>query len=125
MRVYFIQMTIRTVCFLLAIFTRGWWQLAFLGLAFILPYLAVIDANTEKRDRRPISEFQNKPVIGAHTEEDTAETKPFPEHENPSVVIEADPELKPRVDSRGVLEGSGASGDSTVQGPPEQRQCDG
>ena len=45
MRVYLIQMAVRTACFIAALFTHGGWQLAFIIGAVILPYIAVVSAN--------------------------------------------------------------------------------
>ena len=44
---YLISMTIRTVCFLLAVLSIGHWFLwVFLGASFFLPTIAVIVANS-------------------------------------------------------------------------------
>lgn len=45
MRNYTISMTIRTLCFVLAIFTHGWIRWVFAIAAIILPYIAVVLAN--------------------------------------------------------------------------------
>lgn len=42
---YVTMMSIRTVCFVLAIFTPGWGHLIFGLGALILPYVAVVVAN--------------------------------------------------------------------------------
>lgn len=44
-RVYVVQMAVRTACFVAALFTHGWWQLAFILAAVILPYVAVVRVN--------------------------------------------------------------------------------
>ncbi|MCF4121470.1 DUF3099 domain-containing protein [Antribacter sp. KLBMP9083] len=50
-RVYFIQMSIRVVCFLGAVAAQGWLRWALVAAAIVLPYSAVIFANAGK-DRR-------------------------------------------------------------------------
>lgn len=45
MRVYLVQMLIRTACFVAALFTHGWWQLGFILGAVVLPYVAVVRVN--------------------------------------------------------------------------------
>lgn len=54
MRRYAITMSTRLVCFVLAIFTHGWLQLAFVVAAIVLPYFAVVAANTVKRTITPV-----------------------------------------------------------------------
>lgn len=49
MRKYTIAMSIRLVCFILCIFVTGWWQLVFIAGAVVLPYIAVVLANTATR----------------------------------------------------------------------------
>jgi hypothetical protein len=45
-RRYVISMTIRTVCFLLAVVSMGhWFMWVFLVASFVLPYVAVVMAN--------------------------------------------------------------------------------
>ena len=46
---YLISMTIRTACVLLAIVVPGWPRWVFLAGAVILPYLAVVAANSGRR----------------------------------------------------------------------------
>lgn len=44
---YLISMAIRTVCFVLAIFSMGhWWLWVFVAASFFLPAIAVVIANT-------------------------------------------------------------------------------
>lgn len=50
-RVYFIQMSIRVVCFLGAVAAQGWLRWVLVAAALVLPYSAVIFANAGK-DRR-------------------------------------------------------------------------
>ncbi|KZE70033.1 DUF3099 domain-containing protein [Micrococcus aloeverae] len=45
MKVYLVQMLLRTACFLAALFTHGWWQLGFILGAVVLPYVAVVRVN--------------------------------------------------------------------------------
>ncbi|WP_213814776.1 DUF3099 domain-containing protein [Glaciihabitans sp. dw_435] len=45
-RKYSITMTIRLVCFALVFVLPGWWQLVAIVGAVILPYIAVVVANT-------------------------------------------------------------------------------
>lgn len=45
MRVYLVQMLIRTACFGAALFATGWWQLVFILGAVALPYVAVVQVN--------------------------------------------------------------------------------
>jgi len=46
-RRYLISMGIRTVCFLLAVFSIGhWWLWLFIAASFVLPTVAVIVANS-------------------------------------------------------------------------------
>jgi len=52
MRRYLISMSIRTVCFVLAVVCSGWLRWSFAALAIILPYVAVVAANAGPR-RRP------------------------------------------------------------------------
>ena len=52
MRRYLISMSIRTVCFVLAVLCSGWLRWTFAGLAIVLPYIAVVLANAGPR-RRP------------------------------------------------------------------------
>jgi hypothetical protein len=44
-RGYVISMTIRIICFLLAVVTTGWLRWTFVAGALIIPYLAVVFAN--------------------------------------------------------------------------------
>jgi len=42
---YLISMTVRTVCFILAVVTPGWWRAVFFVGALVLPYVSVVIAN--------------------------------------------------------------------------------
>ena len=44
-RGYVISMTVRIVCFLLAVVTTGWLRWTFVAGAVLIPYLAVVFAN--------------------------------------------------------------------------------
>jgi hypothetical protein len=46
---YTIAMSIRLVCFVLCLFSQGWWQIIFVVGAVVLPYIAVVLANTTSR----------------------------------------------------------------------------
>jgi hypothetical protein len=45
-RRYIISMTIRTVCFISAIIVDGWLRWVLVAAAFVLPYVAVVMANS-------------------------------------------------------------------------------
>lgn len=49
-RRYLISMSIRTVCFLGAVFTEGWVRWALVVGAVVLPYMAVIMANAGREN---------------------------------------------------------------------------
>jgi hypothetical protein len=46
MRQYTIAMSIRTICFLLVVIVPDWWRFVFAVGAIVLPYFAVVLANT-------------------------------------------------------------------------------
>lgn len=48
---YTVAMVIRVICILLMLFSRGWWLLVFALGAIVLPYFAVVIANTPLRTR--------------------------------------------------------------------------
>ena len=52
-RRYLISMTIRTVCFLAAILVDGWLTWVLFAAAVVLPYIAVVGANTVTRPSAP------------------------------------------------------------------------
>lgn len=58
MRRYVIAMTIRTVCFVLAVvFRESWTMWVFLVGAIFLPYVAVVLANAvDRRDEAPLAD---------------------------------------------------------------------
>jgi hypothetical protein len=45
MKRYLISMSIRTVCFILAVVLQGWLRWTMAGAALVLPYIAVVMAN--------------------------------------------------------------------------------
>lgn len=49
MRRYLISMSIRTVCFVLAVILHGWLRWAAAAAALVLPYIAVVMANAGPR----------------------------------------------------------------------------
>src|SRR3954454_3845231 len=49
MRKYLISMSIRTVCFVLAVVCHGWLRWSFAAAALLLPYVAVVIANSGPR----------------------------------------------------------------------------
>lgn len=53
-RRYLISMTIRTVCFISAILVSGWLTWVLFAAAIILPYIAVVVANSVVRPAPPI-----------------------------------------------------------------------
>lgn len=48
-RRYLVSMTLRTACVLLAIVVPGWPRWVFIAGAVVLPYLAVVAANSSRR----------------------------------------------------------------------------
>lgn len=46
---YSVAMGIRMVCIVLMLFSRGWWLAVFAAGAIVLPYIAVVIANTPTR----------------------------------------------------------------------------
>jgi hypothetical protein len=49
MKRYLISMSIRTVCFILAVVLEGWLRWTMAGAAIVLPYVAVVMANAGPR----------------------------------------------------------------------------
>lgn len=70
-RKYLITMGVRTVCFLAACLTRGWFQIVCIALTVILPYIAVIAANTAKRRTAPTPTFVDPHQIGAQSHQES------------------------------------------------------
>ena len=52
-RRYAYSMGLRSVCFVLCIVTSGWVRWTFVGLAIVLPYIAVVVANAGREPNRP------------------------------------------------------------------------
>jgi hypothetical protein len=49
---YSVAMGVRLVCFVMCFFVQGWWLVALLVAAVVLPYIAVVLANTIAPDER-------------------------------------------------------------------------
>jgi hypothetical protein len=64
-RGYVISMTIRLICFLLAVVTTGWLRWTFVAGALIIPYIAVVFANG---GREPIEDAPDTLRVGADRE---------------------------------------------------------
>ena len=68
-RRYVISMTIRTICFLLAVVSMGhWFMWAFLIASFVLPFVAVVmanaGANTDPGGPDPVGPELGRPALG-------------------------------------------------------------
>ena len=68
-RRYVISMTIRTICFLLAVVSMGhWFMWAFLIASFVRPYVAVVmanaGANTDPGGPDPVGPELGRPALG-------------------------------------------------------------
>ena len=50
-RNYLLSMSLRTVCFILAVVLHGWLRWVCVALAAVLPYIAVVAANAVQRRR--------------------------------------------------------------------------
>jgi len=74
MRHYLMSMGIRTVCFVLAYFLHDWARWVCIGLAIVLPYVAVVLANATNRRRID--------VLGSVTPPDR-QPKQIRHHEDP------------------------------------------
>lgn len=62
MRRYLISMSVRTICFVLAVVTEGPARWVFVGFAVFLPYVAVVVANTGRSPAPPAPEEYHVPV---------------------------------------------------------------
>lgn len=70
MRRYMIQMGIRTVCFVLGVFTEGWLRWTFFVAAMVLPYIAVVLANNTRQVRSSTTPSPvNAPALPAQPSE--------------------------------------------------------
>jgi Protein of unknown function (DUF3099) len=58
-RRYAISMTVRTVCFVLAVVAHGWLRWVLMFLALVLPYLAVVFANSGRERIEPMSDVDH------------------------------------------------------------------
>ena len=72
-RRYIVSMTIRTICFMLAVATSGWVRWTFAIGALVLPYFAVVIANAARPTEEP-------PPLLAPTRSRTA-LEPRPPHD--------------------------------------------
>lgn len=67
MRKYLISMSIRTVCFVLAVIVDGPLRWVFAAAAILLPYVAVVVANAgPKRQAGHEAYVPEKPALGGH-----------------------------------------------------------
>lgn len=55
---YLVMMSIRIICFILAVIVSGWPRWAFIVGAIVLPYLAVVVANARDERNRANSELE-------------------------------------------------------------------
>jgi len=62
-RGYVISMSIRIVCFVLAVVTQGWLRWTFVAGALIIPYLAVVFANGGREPNEDAPESL-RPIAG-------------------------------------------------------------
>ena len=66
-RAYLLSMTVRTVCFLGAIVTPSPWRWFMVGLAVLLPYVAVVLANSRRhRDLAGVIETGYRTALPRH-----------------------------------------------------------
>ncbi len=61
MKRYLISMSVRTVCFVLAVVFDGWVRWVFVGFAVFLPYFAVVVANVGRSVAPPQPEAYHVP----------------------------------------------------------------
>ncbi|MGH1565714.1 DUF3099 domain-containing protein [Mumia sp. DW29H23] len=61
---YLVSMLIRTVCFILAVVVDGWARWFFILGALVLPYVAVVFANTARRKPLPQADVVHPEPIG-------------------------------------------------------------
>ncbi len=62
MRRYLVSMSVRTICFLLAVVTPSPYRWVFVAFAVFLPYVAVVAANTGRSPAPPTPEEYHVPV---------------------------------------------------------------
>ena len=106
MRVYLLQMGVRTLCFVAALFTHGWLQLALILGAVALPYIAVVSVNNAGPERS-----------GTLRRVDSgAAALPVPEESGPAapqrVVLTGDVVADPVLDRRRALPGPRTGGEA-------------
>jgi hypothetical protein len=68
---YMISMGIRTLCFVAAVLADGWLRWVLVGLAFVLPYVAVVMANSASprvEGTLPPGPQSTRPELGPGTE---------------------------------------------------------
>jgi hypothetical protein len=68
---YMISMGIRTLCFVAAVLADGWLRWVLVGLAFVLPYVAVVMANSASpriEGTLPPGPQSGRPELGAGTD---------------------------------------------------------
>ncbi len=75
MRRYLISMSVRTLCFVLAVVFEGWLRWVFVGFAVFLPYMAVVIANGG-RSPAPVQPDAYRPEREALTGEPTHRIAP-------------------------------------------------
>ncbi|HEX3005569.1 MAG TPA: DUF3099 domain-containing protein [Angustibacter sp.] len=67
MRKYLISMSVRTVCFVLAVVFDGWLRWVFAVAAIVLPYVAVVVANAGPKKQPGHDAFvPEKPALEGH-----------------------------------------------------------
>jgi hypothetical protein len=64
MKRYLISMSIRTVCFILAVVLEGWLRWTMAGAAIVLPYVAVVMANAGP-SKRVLAASRYSPTVHA------------------------------------------------------------
>jgi hypothetical protein len=68
---YMISMGIRTLCFVAAVLADGWLRWVLVALAFVLPYVAVVMANSASpriEGTLPLGPQSTRPELGPGTE---------------------------------------------------------
>ena len=80
MHKYLISMTIRTICFVLAVVFQGWLRWVFASAAMVLPYVAVLIANAgrEPNPQGPAAYVPDLPALSdqPHVQAPPAEVPP-------------------------------------------------
>jgi len=92
------MMSIRIVCFVLAVITPSPWRWMFIVAAIFLPYIAVVLANTQRTST--VSDAESfvapaRPAIGSHP---AAVTQPDPgSGPDPRIAPGTDPDMDPDI----------------------------